>query len=375
MPVEIILKNLPAGYAETSARGGDRVKVSQFGFYSSEDGDELIRRLEGLPQQIISLIPSSVPILPSKVDTLLSIIQKDKTAKVYLNEIKLLGEVRVKEDVKKGDLITPDHILDMGKMKIPDVDIPDNAGIVFVFSVGWRKGFLYDLAPLHGDSPRPRQYDVEELIGSLFSYLIFQERFKINDNTWKIILDQKWFPFAHLDNEIINQMISHAREGWDINELLPKITDNVKRLLKDNNPVQKSFRYKSEHSEIFEKAFERYLDEDYISCTSILYPRIEGLLRSFFHTEGYKGKLTDKSLSKAAIDHHERNRISYSLLLPSKFNDYLNNIYFAHFVPGSMPDVSRHSVAHGVARHDNFDLKAATIAILIIYQLTLFLLS
>lgn len=375
MPVDITFKDLPAGYAETSARGVDKVKVSQFGFCSSEDGDEFIRKLEGLPQQIISLIPSSFPILPSMVNTLLAIIHKDKTAKVYLNEIKLLEQVRVKKDVKKGDLITLDHILDIGKMNIPDVSIPNNAGIVFVFSVGWRKGFLYDLVPLHGASPRPRQYDVEELIGSLFSYLMFQERFKIDDNTWEIILDQKWFPFAHLDNEIVKQMISHAGEGWDIDELLPKITDNVKRLLKDNNPAKKSFSYITVHSEIFEKAFERYINEDYISCTSILYPRIEGLLRSFFRAEGYEEKPTDKTLSKAAIVHHEKNRISYSLLLPSKFNDYLNNIYFANFVSGSMPDVSRHSVAHGEARPENFDLKASTIAILIIYQLTLFLSS
>ena len=47
MPVEIELNELPAGYSESSARGGGMIKVSQKGFYSSEDGEELIKRLEG----------------------------------------------------------------------------------------------------------------------------------------------------------------------------------------------------------------------------------------------------------------------------------------------------------------------------------------
>ena len=97
MPFEIAFEELPAGYAETSARRGDQVMVSRAGFYSSEDGDELITRLEGLPQQIISLIPSTLPILPSMVHVLLALIRKDKTARVYLNDVNMIGQVRVKK--------------------------------------------------------------------------------------------------------------------------------------------------------------------------------------------------------------------------------------------------------------------------------------
>jgi len=375
MPVEIDLNYLPAGYAENSIQGEGTVKVSHYGFYSSEDGDELIKRLEGLPQEIISLIPSHRPILPSMIDTLLAIIKKDKTAQVYLNEVKLEAQVRVKKGVKKGESITDDNILDMGKIKIPDLKIPEEAGLIFVFSVGWRKGFLYDLGPLHGDPPKKRDYDIEELLGSIYAYLIFQERFKINEKTWEIIFEQKWFPFSHLDNDLIKEMILYAGEGWNIDSLLPKLADNTKRLLETNHLTKQKTTYFNEHEDIFEKGFERYLNEDYISSISILYPRIEGLLRTFSRAEGYQGNLKAKRLSETAIKHHEKNRITYSLLLPSKFNDYLNNIYFANFAPGSKPDVGRHSLAHGEARTEDFNLKSATIAILTIYQLSLFLLD
>lgn len=373
MPFEITFDKIPAGYAESSVKGGGEVLVSLSGFYSSEDGDALITRLEGLPQQIISLIPSKLPILPSMVHYMLAIIRKDKSAMVYLNEGNIVGHVRVKGGVKKGELISAGRVLDVGKITFQDIEIPSDTGIVFVFSVGWRKGFFYDLAPLHGEDTKPREYDIEETIGSLFSYLLFQERFKIADETWKKMFVQKWFPFAYLDNALIKDMINYSKEGWEIDSLLPKISDNVKHLLESSNPIRKSIPYYSEHADIFEIAFQRYLENDHISCASILYPRIEGLMRSFHRESGYTSKPSTRALTRVVIEHHEKKRISHSLLLPEKFHHYLDEIYFAHFTPGSSPDVGRHSVAHGEARSDDFTLKSCTIGLLILYQLSLFI--
>jgi hypothetical protein len=372
MPVEIKFKNLPAGYAETATRIGEKASVSLSGFFSSEDGDELIKRLEGLPQQIISLIPSSELILPSTIHTLLALIRKDKSATVYLNEAKLIGEVRVKGPIKKGDLIYADHILDMGKVTFENIPIPPDVGIIFVFSVGWRKGFFYDLAPLDKDAMGTRKYDVEALIGSFYSYLMFQERFKIDEKTWANFFTQKWFPFSYLDNNLLGEMISFARENWNLDDLLSKIDDNVLRLLDKYELVDKSIPYVLEHQDILERAIERFKANDYVSCASILYPRIEGLMRSFYRSEGYTENIASKALSKTVVEHHKNKRISYSLLLPEKFQHYLDDVYFAHFVPGSLPDVGRHSVAHGEARSDDFTKKSCVIAILTVYQLLLF---
>ena len=54
MPREIKLTKLPAGYAENSGRAGDKLIVSLRGFFSSEDGNELIVRLEGFPQEVVN---------------------------------------------------------------------------------------------------------------------------------------------------------------------------------------------------------------------------------------------------------------------------------------------------------------------------------
>lgn len=372
MSYEITFEKMPAGYSINSARPGENVTVRLRDFVSSEDGDDLITKLEGLPQQILSMLPLPIPVLPSTVHTLLAIIRKNKTATVYLNEVKPIGHIRPKISCKKGELITPKHILDMGRIEFQDVDIPSDAGVVYVFSVGWRKGFFYDLFPLHDKEGKPRDYDLEERIGSLYSYLIFQELFKIDETTWRNFFVQRWFPFVYLDNDLLREMISHAREGWQIDDLLPKISVNVQRLLKEMPLTAKTAPAFAEHAEILTAAVNRYLAGDHISCASILYARIEGLLRSFHRFGGYTSEPSAKTLSKVAVDHHHATRITASLLLPAKFNEYLCTVYFANFSPGSAPDVGRHSVAHGEARSDDFSLKSTTIGFLIVYQLSLF---
>ncbi len=373
MPYEITLKKLPLGYAENAVKGGGRVKVSFMGFFSSEDGDQLITRLEGYPQSILSLIPSHPPILPASVRAMLVIIRRDKTASVFLNdEVIAIGEARIKGGCEKGELLTTNRILDLGRIKFKGITIPDDAGVMFVFSVGWRKGFFYDFTPLNGEEPNPRTYDIEEQLGSLHSYLTFQERFKISETTWKSFFDQKWFPFTYLDNDILIEMIKHANQGWIIDDLLPRISENVKKILQSIDSLKQNEPYFNEHAEMIDQSVERYLADDYISCAAILYPRIEGILRTFHKVEGYTTQPNSKVLTEVAVKHYSIKRIRASLLLPEIFKDYLDKVYFSKFEPGTSPDVSRHSVAHGEARQDAFNLKSSTIALLIIYQLSLF---
>jgi len=372
VPLDITFNELPAGYAENTGRAGDKMIVSLSGFFSSEDGDDLITRLEGFPQEIVSLIPSKSPILPSMINSLLALIRRDKTATVYLNEVRTVMHTRIKGGCKKGDPISADQILDIGRITFEGIEIPRDVGIAYVFSAGWRRGFFYDLAPLHGETVQPRGYNVQELIGSLYSYLFFQQRFRISETMWNTFFQQRWFPFAYLNNSILKRMISHAEKNWNIDEILPKIADNVRQLLKENNPINKSSPYFAEHADLFDHAIERYLADDHISCASILYPRIEGLMRTYHRTKRHTSRPTARNLAKVVIEHHQDQRTSHSLLLPGRFNSYLKKVYFAQFTPGTAPDTGRHTVAHGEARADDFNLKSSTIGFLIIFQLTLF---
>jgi hypothetical protein len=123
------------------------------------------------------------------------------------------------------------------------------------------------------------------------------------------------------------------------------------------------------HTPLLLRALERFIADDHVSATAILYPRIEGILRSMHDTLGPGTRPTARNLTDTAVDHVVKETHSYSWLLPDMFKLFLQDVYFAGFVPGTPAELSRHSVAHGVASAADFNAKAACIGILIVDQL------
>lgn len=137
MPFEISFTDLPAGYLAASVKMGEQAIVTVREFSSSEDGDLFISRLEGIPSQIIGMLPTESGIKSSIVDHMLVIIRRDKTATVYVNELPILTDVIIKgKDKKAGDLIYADDIADIRKLRFHDVEIPKDAGILFLLEEG-----------------------------------------------------------------------------------------------------------------------------------------------------------------------------------------------------------------------------------------------
>jgi hypothetical protein len=211
MPHEIVFDDLPAGYSLSYTKKGEKALVRTIEFTSSEDGDEFIARLEGFPPQILSMLTSSANFKPSTVDHLLAIIRRDKTATVYVNELSISAYARVKRGVEKDAPVFFDDIADIERLIIDNVSIPSDAGFAFLFSCGWRKGLFYDFSPLASETLENRNYDLEVLLGHYWSYLTFQYFFKIRDNEWDQMFNQKWFPFISLQSTTVQSIINHIR--------------------------------------------------------------------------------------------------------------------------------------------------------------------
>lgn len=371
MPFEVTFKDLPAGYCLNAARGGEKVQVSMQEFVSSEDGDKLVTHLEGMSDVILSRLP--VWVNPSSIDHILAIIRPDKTGTVYINELEFTGLMRPRRSLKKGEPVFQRDILDIQRMKIRNVTVPADAGFMIVMSCGWRKGFYYDFLPLHAPRNPERDYDIELLLGQFWSYLTFQDLFKVDEATWVELFRQRWFPFIYLGHPVLKKIVEHARLGWNIDELLPEIQTELSSILVDASGVWRRNPYFESHLALLERAVERYQAGDHVSVAAILYPRIEGVMRSYFTSAGLTDKPSAINLSREVIEKDAARRHRCCLFLPDKFHDYLNNVYFAHFTQGSNPDVGRHSVAHGVARVEDFSLKSSAIAFLTLYQVALFL--
>ena len=71
------------------------------------------------------------------------------------------------------------------------------------------------------------------------------------------------------------------------------------------------------HIDILERAVERFQDDDYMSCTGLLFPRIEGILRTHHTSLGTQSHPSPKNLTESAVASKIRN--DKSLLLPQRF--------------------------------------------------------
>lgn len=371
MPRDITLDELPVGYSITAARAGEQCEVQFRGFVSTEDGQKLISRLEGTPAHVLEKIAGlSASSAASATSSLLTIIRPDKTATVYWNEFYPTMVARTKEPIEKDGIVTLNHIIDIERIKIPEGMISPDVGLSYVFSFGWRKGYFFDYGPLlHGENRQAREYDLEATLGHFLARLLFQQRFSISEEAWAEMFRQGWFPFSHLGIDVIESIIGYANAGFSIDDLLDNIANEVTTLIRSRLPEWRKNHILSPHVPFVETAFERYSATDYISSNSILYPRIEGIIRTYHSAAVPAGAASQSELCKTAAGHYSGIR-EESLLLPRRFKQYLGDFYFARFQPSMVVDsVSRNTVAHGVVVPQRMDRKAATVGFLILLQL------
>ena len=130
-----------------------------------------------------------------------------------------------------------------------------------------------------------------------------------------------------------------------------------------------------DHLNVLKRAVDRYAEGDYISAVSILFPRIEGILRGFHGAPRSGERIGQASLMQAAIDKNPNVQHEHCLLLPAKFREYLQEEFFENFDPENPENLTRHTVAHGVAPEADFNLKGAPLGFLILQQLSYYLIA
>jgi hypothetical protein len=369
MPKEIVLDHLPAGYAKHGGRPDQEIDVVFREFCSTEDGQHFISRLEGTATAILEKISDHAGIAAAVTSSLLAIIRPDRSATIYWNEFHPTVQVRAKGKINKGDLVFLDHIMDVERLILPNGLVSADAGLCYVFSFGWRKGLFFDYGPLlHGDNRRDRDYDLGLMLGYCYARVLFQHIFSISEEVWTEIFSQGWFPFSYLGTNLVKAMIDRAAEKLPIDDQLEEISAEVSKILPPRLDDWRNDSIVSGHVEVLQRAYERFLENDFISAASILYPRIEGVMRTFGAMEHPGAGATQAELARIAAGTGSIRE--ESLLLPHRFEVYLRDVYFASFKPGTMVDnVSRHTVSHGVVEPTRLDRKAATVGFLILMQI------
>jgi hypothetical protein len=374
MPYEIVLEAPPAGYTMHHSSGieGTPALVAVREFKSSEDGELFLSRLEGFPSQWIAQIPSSSGVTPSTIDHLLAIIHRDLRVTLYVNECTVHATVLLNRRVEAGEVIYENDVVDIDALNFEGVVFPKDAAILCVFSAGWRKGMFFDFTALEPGAPE-RDYDVEQLLGSFMAYVRSQRVFHLNEADWTYLIEWQWFPFVTLPKSLKSKIIAFARDRQDLDRLVPELAEAAKELLPRMLERWSESSVFEPHLQLLRHAAQKFDESDFVSCTAILYPRIEGLLRTAHEAIGAKKNATQKALSNTGVTAGGKDHHPFSWLLPDMFRRYLDDAYFANFEPGKPAKLSRNSIGHGVASADEFNQKAAAIGFFILDQLFYFM--
>jgi hypothetical protein len=165
-------------------------------------------------------------------------------------------------------------------------------------------------------------------------------------------------------------MVRRAEEKLLIDDELEEIHKETITAARDRIAEWSSDPVLSSHVPFFRTAFERFEEGDDLSATSILYPRLEGLMRSY-HLNLRTDEPTQAKLVTVASGEGHPGLREFSLLLPARFRRYLREVYFAGFDPKKpAATISRHTVSHGVAPAELFNRKAAALGLLILLQIS-----
>ena len=381
---EFTMKNPCRGYATENVRQGEKFVPCVMDFATSSEWDKF-EILAGLVDEFLSKLPSDSSVDPSQTNHMLFISYPDGRVQSYIDDLQFISSAKSRGSIKKGDPIRKSDIAgieslelvvgtpyDANVIDINDadiIDIPNDAGIIFVFSHRWRKAIFFDHIPLWPPHHK-RQYNIKVQLGSLLGYTVFEERHRISAEIHAALHKKGWFPFIGLSEENLNTLIEWTKdpkfdpdEDGFVDIVVSDVQGRCDKML-DGWKNKSSF---FDHLEDLVYGIEKFKEGDWRGCIQTLYPKIEGIIRSQGLHKTAK-ELRGEDLRKIAVQDEIEKPLS--ILLPHQFSEYLKEFYFKHFdFSETRAQLSRHSIAHGVSDPSEYNSKNAVIGILILEQL------
>lgn len=365
---EILIEGkLVVGFSIDAARAGNNVRVAQRCFLTDYDGDLFFTCLDQISRIYLrDWMPSSRK-KESAISNCLIFIQKNNEAEVFIN-IPTAMQIISKRSIEKGGEIYREDIADLIRVEFPGIQMKSDCAVIYIFSKGWRRGLYFDLLPVQPQSSH-RTSDLETLFASFHSYLLFPEVHRLEPNVKEKMFECGWFPFIRILGRHFEEIYNTLKNEFPLIEVEMKVVDSFDeksiRGMKDAWMTKEVFK---KHKTFIETAIDKFIEKDYISAIHILYPRIEGLMRYIYI--GESGKPTSKKLVDKLTAPVAKKSIDLSLFVPEDFNEYLKQFYFSSFDLGkSKINLSRHSLAHGVAKEEDFSKIRAFQAILVLDQI------
>lgn len=352
------------GISLNAASEGDTVKVLQNGFFSSYEDDH-----QHCFRQLLGQFPSSVWMLHND----LLIVVRDKQARIH-TLFPVTARVRPKGPVQPGSAVFKDQILDIEEIRFRDdsfeADIRDGDKIVWLFRVDWSFGLYFDLS---GKLSTPELW---KTLGYYYRSMHFRAvyAFFVDPKNPERLIDRGWFPFIQFSNDEFRQLRHGIGNPSELDTVEAHVVeefgaDRIDRFSEHwwTNPV---FRDKQEIIAAGLNAYREGSDEQVINCIKNLVSEAEGIVRLHFHRDRGTQPTTRELMDYMSARGKKAFPSSGSLAFPSLFHEYLENFLFRGFdLKDRKVELSRHSVAHGVAAPDLYSRTRALQIILALDQI------
>lgn len=151
MPIDFTLPEKFAGFPLHAGTGPERILLECGALVPPSDPMRVQQVLEGLQQSVFSRIPGFPD--GSHVRSLVVLLRRDLSATAYVNELTFKVQMKLNRAVGKGEPVYTKDISNVQEVLL-GIDVPDDAAIIVVTSIGWRRSVYFDFGPLSEDQPR-----------------------------------------------------------------------------------------------------------------------------------------------------------------------------------------------------------------------------
>ena len=347
----------------SSARPGEQVLVSPAGFISCNEGDAFFKAVENFGNAMWD----GVQLAPSCVDHFLLQQKPNGDCTLHINELPITQQCQILTAKKAGETVFFKDIGDITSIDL-GIEIPEDSGIAFLFSSGWRKGLFYDFSPLQ-PKPHNRDYDLKSILASYFCAVGFQSRFAFTNDDWTFLLDQDWFPFAGISLPVMDTMMDYVQNRWPLEGIMDQLIGEAKRIageLPEN--IKRTRLFKIQEAAVASAA-KHFESGDFLSAAYLIFPQLEGMLRAAYIESGATARPTHASLISAGVVTSMTGRHRFTLLQLAQFEKYAKSVTFAGFDWQNPTGVSRNTVGHGVVNPDEIDEESVAIAFLALHHI------
>ena len=151
MPTEFTLAEKLVGFALHTGTANEQALIQYGALVPPSDADRVQQVLEGLQGSLFSRIPGFPD--PSQVRHVVVVVRQDLSATAYVNELKVLAQCKVTRAVTAGEPVFTKDISEVRELSL-GIDVPDDAAVVVVTSIGWRRSVYFDFGPFTEERAR-----------------------------------------------------------------------------------------------------------------------------------------------------------------------------------------------------------------------------